>query len=73
MCSTLQAEVKRLQGLVLQCLTEQQKLQQETVRLSAQLQMFCKGTEGMQQVRTHLRLRQSDCCFRLRDLVVLGR
>ncbi|EMP30700.1 Serine/threonine-protein kinase Nek9 [Chelonia mydas] len=52
-CSTLQTEVERLQGLVLQCLADQQKLQQETSRLSAQLQRFCRGTEGMQQLQAH--------------------
>lgn len=53
MCSALQVEVAHLRSLVLQSLDDQKKLQQETVRLSAQLQQFCKGTEGMQQVRTH--------------------
>uniref|UniRef100_A0A8C0JDN2 Serine/threonine-protein kinase Nek9 n=1 Tax=Chelonoidis abingdonii TaxID=106734 RepID=A0A8C0JDN2_CHEAB len=52
-CSTLQTEVERLQGLVLQCLADQQKLQEETSRLSAQLQRFCRGTEGMQQLQAH--------------------
>uniref|UniRef100_K7GHN7 non-specific serine/threonine protein kinase n=1 Tax=Pelodiscus sinensis TaxID=13735 RepID=K7GHN7_PELSI len=50
-CSILQTEVERLQGLVLQCLADQQKLQQETSRLSAQLQRFCQGTEGIQQLQ----------------------
>lgn len=53
MCSALQVEVTHLRGLVLQCLDDQKKLQQETVRLSAQLQRFCRGTEGMQQVEVH--------------------
>ncbi|XP_040414789.1 serine/threonine-protein kinase Nek9 isoform X3 [Cygnus olor] len=53
MCSALQAEVTHLRGLVLQCLDDQKKLQQETLRLSAQLQRFCRGTEGMQQVEVH--------------------
>ena len=53
MCSALQVEVAHLRSLVLQCLDDQKKLQQETVRLSAQLQRFCRGTEGVQQVRTH--------------------
>uniref|UniRef100_A0A8B9T990 non-specific serine/threonine protein kinase n=1 Tax=Anas platyrhynchos TaxID=8839 RepID=A0A8B9T990_ANAPL len=53
MCSALQAEVAHLRGLVLQCLDDQKKLQQETLRLSAQLQRFCRGTEGMQQVEVH--------------------
>uniref|UniRef100_A0A8C4P387 Serine/threonine-protein kinase Nek9 n=1 Tax=Dromaius novaehollandiae TaxID=8790 RepID=A0A8C4P387_DRONO len=52
MCSALQAEVVHLRGLVLQCLDDQKKLQQETVHLSTQLQRFCRGTEG-QQVRTY--------------------
>lgn len=54
MCSALQVEVTHLRALVLQCLDEQKQLQQETVRLSAKLQRFCPGTEGMQQVRTTL-------------------
>jgi len=53
MCSALQAEVTHLRGLVLQCLDDQKKLQQETICLSAQLQQFCRGMEGMHQVRTH--------------------
>ncbi|XP_068021650.1 serine/threonine-protein kinase Nek9 isoform X3 [Melanerpes formicivorus] len=53
MCSALQMEVTHLRGLVLQCLEEQKRLQQETIRLSAQLQRFCSGTEGMQQVEVH--------------------
>ncbi|XP_075609978.1 serine/threonine-protein kinase Nek9 isoform X1 [Balearica regulorum gibbericeps] len=53
MCSALQLEVTHLRGLVLQCLDDQKKLQQETIRLSAQLQQFCRGTEGMQQVEVH--------------------
>uniref|UniRef100_A0A8C3LTA1 Serine/threonine-protein kinase Nek9 n=2 Tax=Phasianidae TaxID=9005 RepID=A0A8C3LTA1_CHRPC len=53
MCSALQAEVEHLRSLVLQCLDDQKKLQQETLRLSAQLQRFCSGTEGMQQVEVH--------------------
>ncbi|XP_040528671.1 serine/threonine-protein kinase Nek9 isoform X2 [Gallus gallus] len=53
MCSALQAEVEHLRSLVLQCLDDQKKLQQETLRLSAQLQRFCSGTEGIQQVEVH--------------------
>uniref|UniRef100_A0A8B9PCU3 Serine/threonine-protein kinase Nek9 n=1 Tax=Apteryx owenii TaxID=8824 RepID=A0A8B9PCU3_APTOW len=53
MCSALQAEVVHLRGLVIQCLDDQKKLQQETVRLSTQLQRFCRGTEGVQQVEVH--------------------
>uniref|UniRef100_A0A803YEY1 non-specific serine/threonine protein kinase n=1 Tax=Meleagris gallopavo TaxID=9103 RepID=A0A803YEY1_MELGA len=53
MCSALQAEVEHLRSLVLQCLDDQKKLQQETLRLSAQLQRFCSGTGGMQQVEVH--------------------
>lgn len=51
MCSALQVEVTHLRGLVLQCLDDQKKLQQETIRLSAQLQRFCRRMEEMQQVR----------------------
>lgn len=51
MCSALQVEVTHLRGLVLQCLDDQKKLQQETIRLSAQLQRFCRKMEEMQQVR----------------------
>ncbi|XP_033917794.1 serine/threonine-protein kinase Nek9 isoform X2 [Melopsittacus undulatus] len=54
-CGALQVEVMHLRALVLQCLDEQKQLQQETVRLSAQLQRFCSGTEGMQQVEVHSR------------------
>lgn len=50
-CSALQVEVTHLRGLVLQCLDDQKKLQQETIRLSAQLQRFCRRMEEMQQVR----------------------
>lgn len=53
MCSALQVEVTHLRGLVLQCLDDQKKLQQETIRLSAQLQRFCRRMEEMQQVRIH--------------------
>ncbi|XP_015143167.2 serine/threonine-protein kinase Nek9 isoform X2 [Gallus gallus] len=53
MCSALQAEVEHLRSLVLQCLDDQKKLQQETLRLSSQLQRFCSGTEGIQQVEVH--------------------
>lgn len=53
MCSALQMEVMHLRGLVLQCLDDQKKLHQETIRLSTQLQQFYRGAEGMQQVRTH--------------------
>ncbi|XP_067152930.1 serine/threonine-protein kinase Nek9 isoform X3 [Apteryx mantelli] len=53
MCSALQAEVVHLRGLVIKCLDDQKKLQQETVRLSTQLQRFCRGTEGVQQVEVH--------------------
>lgn len=53
MCSALQVEVTHLRSLVLQCLDDQKKLQQESLRLSAQLQRFCSGTEGMQQVAVH--------------------
>ncbi|XP_015720574.1 serine/threonine-protein kinase Nek9 isoform X2 [Coturnix japonica] len=55
MCSALQAEVEHLRSLVLQCLDDQKKLQQETLRLSAQLQRFCSGTGGTQQVEVHFK------------------
>ncbi|XP_023402139.1 serine/threonine-protein kinase Nek9 isoform X2 [Loxodonta africana] len=50
-CSTLQVEVERLQGLVLKCLAEQQKLQQENLQIFTQLQN--KKLEGGQKVRMH--------------------
>lgn len=50
MCSTLQGEVERLQGLVLKCLAEQQELQQENVQIFTQLQKLNKKLEGGQQV-----------------------
>lgn len=50
-CSTLQGEVERLQGLVLKCLAEQQKLQQENLQIFTQLQKLNKKLEGGQQVR----------------------
>lgn len=52
-CSTLQVEVERLQGLVLKCLDEQQKLQQENLQIFTQLQKLNKKLEGGQQVGMH--------------------
>uniref|UniRef100_A0A8C6ZBV3 non-specific serine/threonine protein kinase n=1 Tax=Nothoprocta perdicaria TaxID=30464 RepID=A0A8C6ZBV3_NOTPE len=52
-CAALQEEVARLRGLVLQCLQEQKQLQQETVRLSTQLQSCCRGLEAVRQVEVH--------------------
>nr|XP_020031209.1 serine/threonine-protein kinase Nek9 isoform X2 [Castor canadensis] len=52
-CSTLQVEVERLQGLVLKCLAEQQKLQQENLQIFTQLQKLNKKLEGGQQVGMH--------------------
>lgn len=52
-CSTLQVEVERLQGLVLECLAEQQKLQQENLQIFTQLQKLNKKLEGGQQVGMH--------------------
>lgn len=52
-CSTLQGEVERLQGLVLKCLAEQQKLQQENLQIFTQLQKLNKKLEGGQQVGMH--------------------
>ncbi|XP_021489804.1 serine/threonine-protein kinase Nek9 [Meriones unguiculatus] len=54
-CSTLQVEVERLQGLVLKCLDEQQKLQQENLQIFTQLQKLNKKLEGGQQVGMHSR------------------
>lgn len=47
-CSTLQVEVERLQGLVLKCLAEQQKLQQENLQIFTQLQKLNKKLGGQQ-------------------------
>nr|XP_055144733.1 serine/threonine-protein kinase Nek9 isoform X3 [Symphalangus syndactylus] len=52
-CSSLQVEVERLQGLVLKCLAEQQKLQQENLQIFTQLQKLNKKLEGGQQVGMH--------------------
>lgn len=52
-CSTLQVEVERLQALVLKCLDEQQKLQQENLQIFTQLQKLNKRLEGGQQVGLH--------------------
>nr|XP_034964187.1 serine/threonine-protein kinase Nek9 isoform X1 [Zootoca vivipara] len=48
-CSLLQTEVERLHGLISKCLADQQMLQQQTNRLSAQLQSLSRRTEGSQQ------------------------
>uniref|UniRef100_A0A8C2UPS5 non-specific serine/threonine protein kinase n=1 Tax=Chinchilla lanigera TaxID=34839 RepID=A0A8C2UPS5_CHILA len=52
-CSTLQVEVERLQGLVLKCLAEQQKLQQENLQIFTQLHKLNKKLEEGQQVGMH--------------------
>ncbi|OWK09661.1 NEK9 [Cervus elaphus hippelaphus] len=52
-CSSLQVEVERLQGLVLKCLAEQQKLQQENLQIFTQLQKLNSKLEGGQQVGMH--------------------
>ncbi|KAB0375224.1 hypothetical protein FD755_013716 [Muntiacus reevesi] len=52
-CTTLQVEVERLQGLVLKCLAEQQKLQQENLQIFTQLQKLNNKLEGGQQVGMH--------------------
>ncbi|KAM7155115.1 serine/threonine-protein kinase Nek9 isoform 2-T2 [Molossus nigricans] len=52
-CSTLQVEVERLQSLVLTCLAEQQKLQQENLQIFTQLQKLNKKLEGGQQMGMH--------------------
>lgn len=54
-CSALQVEVDRLQALVLKCLEEQQKLQQENLQMFTQLQKLNKKLEGGQQVGMHSR------------------
>lgn len=51
----LQVEVDRLQALVLKCLEEQQKLQQENLQMFTQLQKLNKKLEGGQQVGMHSR------------------
>ncbi|KAH0520967.1 Serine/threonine-protein kinase Nek9 [Microtus ochrogaster] len=52
-CSALQAEVERLKALVLKCLDEQQKLQQENLQIFTQLQKLNKRLEGGEQVGLH--------------------
>ncbi|XP_023559496.1 serine/threonine-protein kinase Nek9 [Octodon degus] len=54
-CSTLQLEVERLQALVLKCLAEQQKLQQENLQIFTQLHKLSTRLEGGQQVGVHSR------------------
>lgn len=58
-CSLLQAEVEDLRGLISKCMADQQKLQQETTRLSAQLQSFFRRTEGTQQLEAHSKATQT--------------
>lgn len=53
-CSFLQAEVERLSGLISKCLADQEKLQQETARLNAQLQVLSRR-QGTHQVNFSLR------------------
>lgn len=48
-------EVGRLQGLVLKCLDEQQKLQQENLQIFTQLQKLNKKLEGGQQVSAFIK------------------
>ncbi|XP_048340893.1 serine/threonine-protein kinase Nek9 isoform X1 [Sphaerodactylus townsendi] len=57
-CSLLQAELERLSGLVLKCLADQQKLQQETSHLSAQLQSLSRA-EGTQPLEVHTKATQT--------------
>ncbi|XP_060117388.1 serine/threonine-protein kinase Nek9 isoform X1 [Heteronotia binoei] len=57
-CSLLQAELERLNGLVLKCLADQKKLQQETVRISAQLQSLSR-MEGTQLLEAHTKATQT--------------
>ncbi|XP_066483461.1 serine/threonine-protein kinase Nek9 isoform X2 [Tiliqua scincoides] len=58
-CNLLQAEVENLHGLISKCLADQQKLQQETTRLSAQLQSLSRRTEGTQQLEVHSKATQT--------------
>ncbi|XP_061467761.1 serine/threonine-protein kinase Nek9 isoform X1 [Rhineura floridana] len=58
-CSLLQAEVERLHGLISKCLADQQKLQQQTTRLSAQLQCLSRRTEGTWQLEAHSKATQT--------------
>ncbi|XP_044292245.1 serine/threonine-protein kinase Nek9 isoform X2 [Varanus komodoensis] len=58
-CSLLQAEVERLSSLISKCLADQEKLQQETTRLSAQLQCLSRRTEGTQQLMAHSKATQT--------------
>nr|XP_056708169.1 serine/threonine-protein kinase Nek9 isoform X2 [Euleptes europaea] len=57
-CSLLQAELQRLNGLVLKCLADQQELQQETTRLSAQLQSLSREG-GTQPLEVHTKATQT--------------
>ncbi|XP_054826600.1 serine/threonine-protein kinase Nek9 isoform X1 [Eublepharis macularius] len=57
-CSLLQAELQRLNALVLKCLADQQKLQQETTRLSAQLQNISR-MEGTHLLEAHTKATQT--------------
>ena len=68
-CGALQAEVERLQALVLKCLDEQQKLQQENLQIFTQLQKLNKRLEGGQQVRAFLESNQiSQSAFKVHKL-----
>uniref|UniRef100_A0A670IH66 Serine/threonine-protein kinase Nek9 n=1 Tax=Podarcis muralis TaxID=64176 RepID=A0A670IH66_PODMU len=58
-CSLLQTEVERLHGLISKCLADQQVLQQQTNRLSAQLQSLSRRTEGSQQLEAHSKATQT--------------
>nr|XP_020649582.1 serine/threonine-protein kinase Nek9 isoform X1 [Pogona vitticeps] len=58
-CSLLQAEVEHLSGLLSKCLADQEKLQQETTRLSAQLQSLTRKMQGTQQLEAHSKATQT--------------
>nr|XP_060614433.1 serine/threonine-protein kinase Nek9 [Anolis sagrei ordinatus] len=58
-CSLLQAEVERLSGLISKCLADQEKLQQETSRLSAQLQSLIRSTQGAQEMEANSKATQT--------------
>uniref|UniRef100_A0A2D4KH62 Uncharacterized protein n=1 Tax=Micrurus paraensis TaxID=1970185 RepID=A0A2D4KH62_9SAUR len=57
-CSFLQAEVERLSGLISKCLADQEKLQQETARLNAQLQVLSRR-QGTHQLESHSKATQT--------------
>nr|XP_033807302.1 serine/threonine-protein kinase Nek9 isoform X1 [Geotrypetes seraphini] len=73
-CSSLKAEVQRLQAMVMQCLSQQQQLQQENLRLSMEL---CRLTQEAEEAKwlsqtvkkqaekIQLLQKQLESCFRV--------